>query len=75
MESTDSVTSQVPLPKVEFKEDEYKTVSRVITRVPTYVVFGQSAYAKGVVVNELFGQPITPALNAFENNSLWRMAR
>ena len=69
------MTSQVPLPKIEFQEDEYKTVSRIIGRVPTFVVFGQSAYAKGILVNELFGQPILPAMTAFDANSLWRMVR
>ena len=75
MESTESMTSQVPLPKVEFQEDEYKSVSRVIGRLPTIVVFGQTAYAKGVIVNEIFGQPVMPAMRALEANSLWRMVR
>ena len=75
MESTESLTSHVPLPKVEFQDDEYKTVSRVIGRVPTFIILGQTAYAKGVIVNEMFGQPIMPAMKAFESGSLWRMVR
>merc|ERR1712176_1545455 len=69
------MTSQVPLPKVEFQEEEMKVVSRVISRVPTFVVFGQSTYAKGVIVNEIFGQPVMPVMRAFENSALWRMVR
>ena len=75
LESMESPTSQVPLPKVEFKEEDYKSVSRVISRTPTFIVFGQTAYAKGVIVNELFGQPILPANKAYESSSVWRMVR
>lgn len=59
----------------EIPNDDLDVLSRICETSPTIVVFGQSLYAKVVVVNELLGQAVLPC--EFENADLesWRTVR
>ena len=47
---------------VELLKEEESEIVQIIERSPTIVVFGQNAYVKSRIVNELFGKVVLPPL-------------
>ena len=56
-------------------DDDLDALSRVCETLPTIVVFGQSLYAKIVVVNELLGEAVLPDGDDVGDSESWRTIR